>query len=329
LHERPWVDFGHNRSELMALARSKADYLLLLDADMTVSYDRTRLHSLDADSYMLRHDEDPEYWIKRLVRGDRRWWYVGATHEYITTDGTDRVGHLRAIVIHHHADGGTRSEKLERDVRLLSEELAREPGNARAVFYLAQTESALGHLEESIELYRRRAGMDGWAEENFYALYQVGLLTDRLGRRDQAIIALFHAWNSRPQRAEPLYVLSSMFRERQQYHAAHLLSERGIHTPVPSDALFLHRWMYEWGLLFEYSIAAYWVGQPDAALRACDRLLAMPRLPDTYREQTEVNRTYCVRAVHGAPSRASSATGNLSMASPRTSSGGSQPGSSR
>ena len=36
LLEADWVDFGHNRSELMASARGAADYLLLLDADMTV-----------------------------------------------------------------------------------------------------------------------------------------------------------------------------------------------------------------------------------------------------------------------------------------------------
>ena len=36
LHRRPWKDFGHNRSELMKLARGSAEYLLLLDADMTV-----------------------------------------------------------------------------------------------------------------------------------------------------------------------------------------------------------------------------------------------------------------------------------------------------
>jgi uncharacterized protein involved in type VI secretion and phage assembly len=92
-----------------------------------------------------------------------------------------------------------------------------------------------------------------------------------------------------------------MFRDRQEYHAAHLVSERGIRLPVPTDTLFVHRWMYEWGLLFEYSIAAYWVGQPGAALHACDRLLQMPRLPEPYRKQTEVNRTYCVAAVRRDP----------------------------
>lgn len=297
LHKRPWADFGHNRTELMGFARGKADYLLLIDADMTVSYDNSRLQDLGADSYMLRHTEDPEYWIKRLVRGDRRWWYVGATHEHIATDPPERVENLDAIVIHHHADSGTRREKFERDHRLLSEELARDPSNARTVFYLAQTLRDLGRVKEPIDLYRRRAAMGGWPEEVFYSLYQVGVLTDRAGRRDQAMIALFDAWNYRPQRIEPLYELARMFREGRVYHAAHLVSQRGIETPVPEDTLFLHRWMYEWGLLFEYSIAAYWVGQPSVALEACNRLLEMPQLPDSYREHTKANRTHCVRAL--------------------------------
>lgn len=38
LIERPWVDFGTNRTELVELAREhlSTDFLLLLDADMTI-----------------------------------------------------------------------------------------------------------------------------------------------------------------------------------------------------------------------------------------------------------------------------------------------------
>ncbi|HKE80934.1 MAG TPA: glycosyltransferase [Solirubrobacteraceae bacterium] len=297
LHRRRWVNFGQNRTDLMRLAAGKADYLLLIDADMTVSYDEAGLNGLGADSYMLRHDEVPEYWIKRLVRGDLRWWYVGATHEYIATDREDDEERLGAIVIHHHGDSGTRGAKFERDLRLLAADLEREPDNPRTVFYLAQTLRDLGRVDESIELYRRRAAMGGWPEEDFYARYQVGLLSERAGQRDEAMSALFDAWSFRPQRAEPLYELAWMFRERRQHHAAHLVSERGIRMPVPADTLFVHRWMYEWGLLFEYSIAAYWAGDPSAALRACDQLLGLPELPDEYRRQTEANRAHCLQAV--------------------------------
>ena len=309
LHERGWVDFGHNRTELMECALGRADYLLLIDADMTVTFDRAGLSMLEADSYMLRHAEHPEYRVKRLVRGDRRWWYVGATHEYITCGDRDRVEVLDAIVIHHHADGGTRSDKFARDRRLLLGELERDPHNARAVFYLAQSLRDLGEMEESIEYYRRRAEMGGWEEEVYYSLYQVGVLSARAGKRDQAIAALFEAWSWRPQRVEPLYDLAWMFRERGAHSAAHMVAQRGLGSPVPSDVLFVHRWMYEWGLLFEYSIAAYWVGQPQAALQACDRLLATPALPEPYRKQVVANRAHCVRAVEGDTPRPSAGSG--------------------
>lgn len=302
LHERPWVDFGHNRSELMAYAHGKADYLLLIDADMTVSYDSAHLRTLGADSYMLRHAQDPEYWIKRLVRGDRLWRYVGSTHEYITTDALERVENLDAIVVHHHGDGASRAEKFERDLRLLSPELERDPYNARAVFYLAQTLRDLGRIEESIERYRCRAAMGGWDEEVFYSLYQVGTLSERAGHREQAVAALLEAWSFRPQRIEPLYELAWMFRKGGLHHAAHMVARRGLGAPVPPDKLFVHRWIYEWGLLFEYSIAAYWVGQPRAALEACNRLLKIKQLPDEYRRQTESNRGHCVRALGDAVS---------------------------
>lgn len=322
LYERPWVDFGQNRTELMSCALGKADYLLLLDADMTVSYDRARLQTLGADSYMLRHAEEPEYWIKRLVRGDRRWWYVGATHEYITTDGVDQVENLDAIVIHHHGDGSTRPEKFERDLRLLSQELEHDPENTRSMFYLAQTLRDMGCVEESIDVYRRRARRGGWPEEVFYSLYQVGVLSERAGYRDQAVTALFEAWNYRPQRVEPLYELAWMFRERGLYHVAYMVAERGLGTPIPADNLFVHRWIYEWGLLFEYSIAAYWAGQPSAALQACNRLLEMRNLPDSYREQTQTNRIYCARALDESVAANTTATRGLYAGLSRTSTSG-------
>jgi tetratricopeptide (TPR) repeat protein len=310
LHDTEWVDFGHNRSELMARAYGKGDYLLLIDADMTLSYSKHSLSTLTADSYLLRHEESPEYWIKRLVRGDVRWRYVGATHEYITAEGDERTEKLDAIAIQHHADGSSRPEKFERDVALLSGELERDPDDSRAAFYLAQTYRDMGRLDESIDLYRRRAQMGGWAEEVFYSLYQAGVLSERAGDHPAAVTALLEAWETRPTRAEPLYELAWMFRARGHNHSAHLVARRGIAIPLPDDTLFVHRWVYEWGLLFEYSIAAYWVGQSRAALDACDRLLAMAELPEPYRTQTTTNRSYCVAAVARAATSHTTTTGH-------------------
>ncbi len=39
LHHRPWRDFGHNRSEALALAKPHGDYLLFLDADEALGHE--------------------------------------------------------------------------------------------------------------------------------------------------------------------------------------------------------------------------------------------------------------------------------------------------
>ncbi|MFF2078460.1 glycosyltransferase [Kitasatospora sp. NPDC058162] len=296
LHEEPWTNFGHNRTLNIRHARGKADYLLLIDADMVVRREGP-LPELTADSYLLRHAADLEYRIKRLVRGTVDWRYEGSTHEYLTTDQPDRPAELDALVIEHFADGGSRSDKFERDARLLGEELERDPANSRAVFYLAQTMRDLGRTAEAIELYRRRAGMGGWPEEVYYALLQVGVLTAEAGDWPSAMDALLRAWESRPGRLEACYQLTSHLRRMGRYQAAHAFARAGLDRGMPNDWLFTEPWVYRWGLLFEYSITAYWVGDARGSLAACDRLLEIAELPRPYREQTVANREFAEQAV--------------------------------
>lgn len=293
LHEDAWFNFGHNRSLNVRHARGKADYLLLIDADMVVQVEGA-LPILDADAYMLRHLGQMEYRNTRLVRGSVPWRYLGATHEVITSDAPTVRRNLDVWAVEHFADGGSRSDKFERDERLLSEEVAKDPGNTRAVFYLAQTVRDRGDVPRAVELYERRAAMGGWGEEVYYALLQVGVLCADAGDWPRAMDAFVRAWESRPTRMEACYELASRLRLQRKYQAAHAVVKATLGTPMPDDVLFLSPWVYRWGLLFEYSISAYWVGDRVGALRACDELLAREDLPPSYRQQTVENRKFCV-----------------------------------
>ncbi|MEV6570516.1 glycosyltransferase [Streptomyces sp. NPDC051577] len=303
LREEPWVDFGHNRSRNIGHALGKADYLLLLDADHVLSPDGP-LPPLTADSYMLRHLGPTEYRVKRLVRGDLPWRYEGVTHEYLTCDRRDendrRPGlqeNLDALTIEDHADGGSRHDKFERDARLLGAEFQRDPSNTRTVFYLAQTLRDMGDTAAAVRLYERRAAMGGWAEEVYCALLQAGILRGDSGDTADwpaAMDALSRAWESRPERLEACYELASRLRLQGRHHGAHAITGAVLDRPAPDDLLFVQPWVYRWGLLFEHSITAYWVGDVAGSLRACDRLLTMPDLPETYRRQTEINRGFAV-----------------------------------
>ncbi|MFI6849427.1 glycosyltransferase [Kitasatospora sp. NBC_00085] len=296
LHEEPWVDFGHNRTANIKRARGKADYLLLLDADLVIRQN-SALPVLTADAYMLRHEGSTSYRIKRLVRGDVSWRYEGVTHEFLTTDQVTGQANLDSLVIQDFADGGSRGDKFERDTRLLTAELRRDPGNARTVFYLAQTLRDMGRTEEAITFYEQRARMGGWAEEVYYALLQAGILKAEDADWPGAMDTLARAWEVRPQRLEACYELVSRLRTMGRHQAAHALVCAALDRDEPDDLLFIQPWVYRWGLLFEFSITAYWTGDLKASLRACDRLLAMPDLPDLYRRQTLANRGFAVRGL--------------------------------
>jgi glycosyltransferase involved in cell wall biosynthesis len=79
LGQRPWVDFAHNRNELLRTAAPLADYLLLLDADQTAE---GTLPPLTEDAYLLRvRLPNAEYPAIRLVRAALPWRYEGVVHE--------------------------------------------------------------------------------------------------------------------------------------------------------------------------------------------------------------------------------------------------------
>jgi predicted GH43/DUF377 family glycosyl hydrolase/tetratricopeptide (TPR) repeat protein len=298
LHETPWVDFGHNRTLLLDLARDSADYLLLLDADMTVR-GVEGVPRLTEDAYLLRETGVLDYGVLRLIRGDRRWWYEGSTHEYLATDGRFSQAELGELVVEHHADGSARPEKLIRDVGLLKRDLARDPSSARSTFYLAQTYRDLGKKELAIEHYRRRVELGGWDQEVFYANLQEGLLRAE-DDPDAALGVLLEAWDRRPSRAEPLHALARAAARLGRHESAHMFASRGLEIPYPADVLFIHRWVYRWGLRLERAHALGRLGRADEAREDFAALLEGDELP---RDVEEYARLYLAELQPGGRAR--------------------------
>ncbi|MFD0513114.1 hypothetical protein ACFQ0Q_27595 [Streptomyces aureus] len=150
----------------------------------------------------------------------------------------------------------------------------------------------MGRKEEAIALFEGRAAMGGWPEEVYFSQFQAGVLKAETGDWPGAMDAFVHAWETRPQRLEACYQLCSRLRSMGHYRAAHAFASAGLDQPVPDDLLFVSPWVYRWGLLFEFSITAYCVGDWEGSYQACDRLLAMPDLPEAIRKQTLANREF-------------------------------------
>jgi tetratricopeptide (TPR) repeat protein len=302
LYERPWRDFGTNRSEALELARAGgAEYALVIDADEEFTpREGFTWPRLTADSYhTLQASGDNRFYRTQLMRLAMPWRYVGVLHEVAMCQGAQRPERLEGIVTYGRFDSARNKDpigKYENDARVLEKALEQDPTNARYVFYLAQSYRDSQQRVLAEHHYRMRADMGGWDEEIWCSLYQIGLLREQMEKPAAQIVeAHLEAFNNRPSRAEPLVALARYFRIKQIYGSALVFAKAALDIPKPNDILFLDKGSYEWRPRDEYAIASYWIGNYEDCLRACDTLLQLSSgLPDAQRERVEKNKRFAI-----------------------------------
>jgi hypothetical protein len=288
VHERPWVNFGHNRQQALelAVAAGRGNWLLFIDADeeLGVSDPQFPQRMQKSVSYQLeKHLGSLRYALPTLIDiSENRWQWKGPVHEYLEhLDGEDRREILEGAWIVAHAGEGARSQgltaqqKFLRDARLLERELQDHPDDTRSQFYLAQSYRDAEEPEKAYRAYRKRAAMKGWDEERFVAQLEAGRAAVRLGKTEQVVLdELLRAYDLRPQRAEPLHVLARYFREKDKFGRAYVFAKVGVLTPRPGDQLFVIEEVYAWRLLDELAVAAYWTGRFEESKASCEEILS-------------------------------------------------------
>ena len=299
LYDDAWVNFGHNRSLGLQRAKGKADYHLLLDADMVLNvrpgFDPS---ALTEDAYNLRFEGDCDYQVIRLISDRHDWRYIGVTHEHVHSATATAPVTLPFLTVTHHEDGGARSDKYERDIRLLTEALGADPANSRNTYYLAQSYRDSGDHAHALDCYEKRALMGGWEEEVWSALYQMARMQHALGNDWRVVMQSYlQAYNYRPHRLEPLLPIARFYREHQQYRLGYLFSRPITETPYPADTLFIEKRVYEHELLMEYGICCYWLGLHEESIRVADLILLGASAPENYRTSAEQNRALSYAAL--------------------------------
>jgi glycosyltransferase involved in cell wall biosynthesis len=282
LYERPWRDFAHNRSEALELARVKSDYTLIIDADDTLEIaPDTAPPALTADSYSIEiGDTATVYRRTQLVRSALPWRYEGVLHEYLTCEGAGPSEHLSGIRMRRNHDGARRKDPktYRRDAAVLEAVLQTETDPfllARYRFYLAQSYRDCGEWVRALEHYLARAELGFWQEEVFISLYSAAQMKEQLSHPDLEIIdAYIRAADALPTRAEALHRASRFCRQKRRYEEGYQIAKRGLEIPMPADGLFVEPWIYEIGLLDEFSVNAYWSGHNRDCLDANLKILA-------------------------------------------------------
>jgi len=295
LHDEAWVNFAHNRTQSLRRARGKADYHLLIDADMVVNFSGP-VPPLIADAYVLRFTGWCDYSVIRLVSDRHEWNYRGVTHELLHSQTAGMAQKLPQLTVTHHEDGASRVIKYERDIELLERGVVEEPDNSRYAYYLAQSYRDTQRFVKAMEWYQKRSLMGGWDEEAWHAAYQVGKMQALLHCDWRMVLNTYlQAYNFRPTRLEPIYHIANFYREQEQfalgYHFARLVQE----VPYPDDVLFVERDIYEFLMPLEYAMCCQGTGRFAEAVRTYERVMAVENLPEAWSHLARSNRQLSLR----------------------------------
>lgn len=301
LHERPWVGFGHNRTEALALCDGKADYAWMIDADDRIVGNFAYPHNKNftADGYALKCGRDQcIWWRNQIFKTGIGWKYIGILHEYAQCDKQPLVQEkiegnyfLEARTIGHRNTTVTPVEKYSKDAELLAEALKTEPENARYQFYLAQSYFDSQQWEKATEAYYKRVEMGGWEEECYYSLFRVALIHMAQEKEWPTIQQkLLDAYDYRPCRAEPLHIIARSLRMMGRPRAAYLFAKEAAQIQFPhQDILFIDTNVYSWMALDELGSTAFYAHDYRSGFMACDFLLRNNRMPPTEVERIKTN----------------------------------------
>ena len=303
LHERPWQDFAHNRSEALALARPHADYSFIIDADDALEFDPGfAMPELTAGSYSVEiADTATQYSRPQLVRNTQPWRYEGVLHEYLTCEGSPDSGDLTGMRMRRNHDGARRKdpETYRRDAAILEAALQTETSPfliSRYRFYLAQSYRDCGEKARALENYLARAELGFWQEEVFIALYQAAKMKEDLGHPEQEVIdAYLRAHEAAPHRAEALHGASRFCRIKDRFAEGYKFAVDGLRLEKKSSGEFVEHWVYDYGLLDEFSVNAYWIGNYNECLDSCQELLYFEELPDYMKDRILSNAKFAAQ----------------------------------
>ena len=316
----PFRDFGYNRTFAAKAAAEipGMDYLLLLDADMVLTGNVLKMNieniksfktSLTADCYHICQGT-PQYYYKnvRLMKNYRGYSYWGVTHEYVETpSGTvyDSID-MGALFINDIGDGGAKTDKFERDIRLLTKGLEENPGNDRYTFYLANSLRDAGKYEQAIARFKERIQIGGWIEEVWHSHYGIGNCWRYLGEMEKAISAWIDAFQCHPKRVESLYEIVHYYREKGNNAAAYIFYKTADASRAKwgasNDFLFLQKDVYDYKLDYEMSIIGYYANYDDYNMPLLNmKVLSYPHLPEEiYRNVITNYKFYCPRLIENS-----------------------------
>jgi glycosyltransferase involved in cell wall biosynthesis len=266
LHERPWLNFGHNRTEALELAKGQgAQWLFMMDADdIFVGSFHTQLDP-SLDGYTINmHQGNIQYRNTLLFNIHSHWVYKFPVHEYPLLHNA-KTAQLDGLFIESRREGARsrNPNKYTDDAIMLEAQFKTGEFEDRAAFYAAQSWRDAGNKASAAQWYGVRAAMGGWKDEVYISYLNLIHLTDDMDAK------LAYAWKALAAdllRKEVPHAILEAFRKKSlwnlQAYAIGLLAFKIKESPSP-NSLFLDQETYKF--YDEFSIISFYTGNIQEA----------------------------------------------------------------
>ncbi|TGU53169.1 glycosyltransferase [Mesorhizobium sp. M00.F.Ca.ET.186.01.1.1] len=314
--DEPWRDFAYNRTFALDRLREveTVDYAMIIDADDVLvadpAFDPIAFKSqMGQDLYDVELSQaGMSYYRPLICRNRLTFSFKGVLHEYLETPGpvTRETAKGFWVVSGRTGARSQNPRKYQDDAAVLEKALATETDPfliSRYTFYLAQSYKDCGEREKALGHYLRRAEQGFWIEEVYVSFLEAGNLMAALDRPFDEVVAIYERANQTvPARAEALHAVSLYCRNRERYPEGQDYARRGLDLTEPVG-LFVQPWVYQYGLLDEFSVSAYWAGAYRESLDASLKLLASDKLPRDMLERVGSNARFAADKLPPEPSR--------------------------
>jgi len=303
-YQHQWIDCATNRNKSLDLARPKADYVLVIDADdQLVVNDPNDLKDLSKLAYTIEYIHGSITYSKvQLFKSTIPAKFIGVVHECIKLPLNVGSTPLENCKIIYGGNGANSKDpkKYLKAAEILEKELLSDPNNSRYVFYAAQCYRDANKLPEAFNLYMRRSKMGDWIEEQYVSFLEAGKISEIIQPDNFSVAETMYlsAYNRQSNRMESLAYLVYLCIKKNLFEKAYFYAKIGSQIAKPKDALFLETACYDWKIIDGLAIAAYYIDKPQESASLNHALLKSGTLPPN--EQTRIlsNLEFCETKIY-------------------------------
>lgn len=282
LHLDEWIGYGQNRTKSIQRASTKADYILVADADFILQVEDLEFKNKLADeAYAIKVNE---YHLHFLLRSDLGWKFESYVHEYPSCGRKFGWSHLEGVKYIHTMKGGNRDTKTERERELLFKDLESGHNISRTYFYLGQNYQESRDYESAVENYLL-SYQSSYSEEDKY----VSLV--RIASISQSPHEWFKALMFRPKRHDAYLGLARLLNQKGNYQLAYNFATMGYKLPNSNDIVFNDWEFSRWKFLDELIISCYYLERWVEGYKYCVAI-KMLEIPTEHKERINKNISY-------------------------------------